>query len=299
MKLDFRHLEVLVAVDETGSLTAAAKRLRTSQPHLSRQLRLIEEHLGHPVFHRGIDGMRATASGLEVLARARRALDVVDDFTVRLPVETPLRILHSRIVASPFLVALRREHPQLCPELEFADHHEAHRRLRSGTAEVYLGIRLPHATWPPAGELVVQRVVADTMSVLLPASHRLAGRAEIRLADLAGEDWITTPMADARDMALGECRGVGGFEPRLRHVVQDSAQLTALVHDELGVTLASSTWAPPDGVIRRPYAGAGAAHWVVITAPGRVAPEVAVTITEVVRSRYEELRVRAVSGTAP
>lgn len=55
--MELRHLRYFVAVAEEGSLTvAAARRLHTSQPSLSRQLRDLEEEVGAELFLRGSRG---------------------------------------------------------------------------------------------------------------------------------------------------------------------------------------------------------------------------------------------------
>lgn len=69
--MDFRQLRTLVQVAETGSLTRAAERLNTVQPTLSRQMRLLEEELGVPLFKRLGYGMKPTEAGERLLSHAR------------------------------------------------------------------------------------------------------------------------------------------------------------------------------------------------------------------------------------
>ncbi len=289
MRLEYRHLEVLVAIDDAGSLSAAAKVLNTNQPHVSRQLRRIEEHLGLPVFRRAADGVSPTSAGMQVLTRARRALSAAGDFDKDPDQPAVLRILHSRIIASSFLRQIQIEHPGIRPELAVASAEEAFPKLQGGAADVYLGMQLPHSTWPSTTGLVVQRIVGDTLMLLLPSSHPLADRPVLDLADLSGDDWITTAMPDAQEMAIGECRTVGGFEPRLRLQVHDSAHMKALLRDGFGVTFASSAWAPDEGMVLRPYAGAASSHWTVVSAPGRTPPAVVATLAELLRERFAAL----------
>src|SRR4051812_18113624 len=71
MNLELRHLKVVCAIAETGSVTKAASLLGLAQPALTAQLQRIERTLGGPLFERDRRGARPTALGELVLARAR------------------------------------------------------------------------------------------------------------------------------------------------------------------------------------------------------------------------------------
>jgi len=75
MNLEVRHLELVAAVAEDGSLTKAGERLHLSQSALSHQLLDLERRLGSRLFHRVSKRMRLTAAGERVLSSARRVLD--------------------------------------------------------------------------------------------------------------------------------------------------------------------------------------------------------------------------------
>src|SRR6266508_3873973 len=79
MELEVRHLRVICAIAETGSLTRAAAALRLTQPGLSAQLRRIETMLGGPLFHRHQSGVDPTPFGELVLTRARALLPGIDE----------------------------------------------------------------------------------------------------------------------------------------------------------------------------------------------------------------------------
>ena len=67
--MKFQQLRYLVAVSENGlNITAAARQLHTSQPGVSRQLKLLEEELGFQLFEReGRALTRTTAAGEEII----------------------------------------------------------------------------------------------------------------------------------------------------------------------------------------------------------------------------------------
>jgi len=79
MKL--HQLRYLVAVVDNGlNITAAARALHTSQPGVSKQIKLFEEELGFEVFEReGRTLTRITPEGRRVVERAQRILDEVEN----------------------------------------------------------------------------------------------------------------------------------------------------------------------------------------------------------------------------
>jgi LysR family transcriptional regulator for metE and metH len=75
MKLDTRHLKLIVAVTEEKSVTRAGEKLHLTQSALSHQLREIEEKLGVPLFLRMNKKMILTQAGERLLQTARQVLD--------------------------------------------------------------------------------------------------------------------------------------------------------------------------------------------------------------------------------
>lgn len=81
--LDWSLVEVFLAVAETGSLSAAARELGTSQPTLGRQIKMIEAQLGAELFHRQPRGFALTQTGSELVAPARAMRDAVRQIALR------------------------------------------------------------------------------------------------------------------------------------------------------------------------------------------------------------------------
>src|SRR4029077_18706541 len=74
--MELRHLRYFIAVAETGSLTEAAeRRLHTSQPSLSRQIRDLEYEVGAELLSRCVHGVELTAAGKAFAEHARLALN--------------------------------------------------------------------------------------------------------------------------------------------------------------------------------------------------------------------------------
>jgi LysR family transcriptional regulator for metE and metH len=74
MILNLRHLEMVQAIHQEGTLTGAARRLFLSQPALTRQLAKLESRIGTALFRRHPKGMDLTREGRRLLESAERVL---------------------------------------------------------------------------------------------------------------------------------------------------------------------------------------------------------------------------------
>src|SRR5260370_11569259 len=78
LRMELRHLRYFVAVAEAGSLTvAAARKLHTSQPSLSRQIRDLESELGAQLLTRRARGIELTPAGRAFVVSAPPLLSSV------------------------------------------------------------------------------------------------------------------------------------------------------------------------------------------------------------------------------
>lgn len=82
MKPTLRQMEYLVAIAESGTISAAAKKTFVSQPSLSAQVKDMEAHLGAALLERGRHGAILTPIGEEIVARARLVLRDVEEMKV-------------------------------------------------------------------------------------------------------------------------------------------------------------------------------------------------------------------------
>ncbi|PMP74137.1 MAG: LysR family transcriptional regulator, partial [Chloroflexus aggregans] len=73
------HLQTFLAVVETGSFSAAAKRLHMSQPAVSQQIRTLEEQMGGVrLFRRSGQQMVLTLAGEQLLSNARELVAMAE-----------------------------------------------------------------------------------------------------------------------------------------------------------------------------------------------------------------------------
>lgn len=76
--MSLRQIRYFIAVAQAGSFTAAARRLRVSQPAMTLQVRQLEERLGSPLLTRHPRGVELTEAGRSYLEHAASAMDALD-----------------------------------------------------------------------------------------------------------------------------------------------------------------------------------------------------------------------------
>lgn len=128
--LDWSLIRAFLAVAETGSLSAAARTLGSSQPTVGRQVREVETALGVELFQRHAKGLSLTETGAAMLPAAKRMRDSVGEIALiaagqdMRPTGT-VRITASVIVAHfvlpQILARLRRDEPGIEIELVATD----------------------------------------------------------------------------------------------------------------------------------------------------------------------------------
>src|SRR5712675_2832504 len=194
--MELRHLRYFVAVAEAGSLTvAAARKLHTSQPSLSRQIRDLEREVGAQLLSRSARGIALTPSGRAFLEHARSALSQVDAAA-----EAARRVVHPAkpCFAMGFLTgheltwmpeALQILRDEL-PNIDVMISSQYSPRLASALSKgsVDAGFLRRERGLP---ELAYRVLVKEPLVVVLRSDHRLAAQKAISPGDLAGETFVS------------------------------------------------------------------------------------------------------------
>jgi LysR family hca operon transcriptional activator len=198
--MELRHLRYFIAVAEEGSLLhAAERRLHTTQPSLSRQIRDLELELGVKLLERKARGIELTAAGRVFLDHARLALMQIEvACEAARNTERPhkpgfgLGFLPGQEVIwlSGALRILREEASDVDVTITTKSSPELANALMQGEIDVAL-LRREART---AG-LDFKFLVKEPLVVILPASHRLARHKTVRPEDICREDFISTARA--------------------------------------------------------------------------------------------------------
>ncbi|GHG41711.1 LysR family transcriptional regulator [Streptomyces zaomyceticus] len=263
MDLELRHLRILLAISEAGSLTRAAAALFLSQPAMTTQLRRIEASFGQPLFERSACGVAPTRAGELVLAHARTAVASADRIrSYRLsPVDgaEPVTVGGS---SGPILSHLTLHLPAAVTNpvtfVQFSSTGAAMSGVEDRSVDAGCMVDLDgFGVTPPEG-VVVDVIGLEPVVVILPAGHPRARQDRVDLADLADETWLLPPHDLGCDDygALADACAPAGFAPRMSpHRIGDLSILCDLVAQGVGVALAQGSARAREGVAMRRLTG--------------------------------------------
>jgi DNA-binding transcriptional LysR family regulator len=303
MNLELRHLKVVCAIAETGSVTKAASQLGLAQPALTAQLQRIERTLGGPLFERDRRGARPTALGELVLARARvllPAMKGLQDEAARLAGATSSETMtRYRIgaVGGPILGGMVHRLSEAQPDAQITTHasyyvEELATMLLAGKLD-YVQVGVCGDSMPSAEYgLVWQTIAVDGVCVLMPADHPAAKGLEVDLAELADEQWV----GGTGDGCFADCFAAAcarsGFTPR-RVLETDIRGCVDMVESGLAVGLCQPTFRPPTGLAHRPLRSAPL-RWRSLLGwhPDSPAADNAMKLVEMAQDAYEEVVAR-------
>jgi DNA-binding transcriptional LysR family regulator len=222
-RLRLRHLELLVALADAGTMRAAASRLHLSQPALSKMLGEVEAGFGARLFERSPQGLAANALGAAAVYRARvifgelaRGQEEVD--ALRTGASGVLRLGTLSVTASvPRAIAqLRLQHRGARVHVQEGRVRDMIQRLLDGELDCVFGAVTPELLTSELLPLLRPEVLlADELCVLCAQGHPRARKRRLSWADLQTSDWVAPPKDTLVRQALMTAFLNGGLEPPL------------------------------------------------------------------------------------
>ncbi|TDC87809.1 LysR family transcriptional regulator [Saccharopolyspora aridisoli] len=240
------HLRTLQECVRTGSFAEAGRMLGYTASAVSQQMVLLERAIGAPLFERSARSARSTALALRLADRSRDALGALDSLEreVRAMVvgeEGGLRLAsfataNSRVLPD-VLAAVISQRPNAEVQLDEGEPDEVVDGVLDGVLDAALVFEydLDPRQWPI--ELCAEELLAEPLRVVLPSSHRLAGRSRVELPDLARDNWICTRQDTAGARSLVRLAAAAGFAPRITFRSNDYSVIRDLVRRDLGVAI--------------------------------------------------------------
>jgi DNA-binding transcriptional LysR family regulator len=242
-RFDLRQVRAFLSVADELHFRRAAERLAMTQPALSRTIRDLEEAIGVALFERSTRKVRLTAAGEAFAAECRLALShlqlaanaargAAEGRSGRLRVAYMDFAINGRL--PQILQAFRAASPGVSVDLEYLPTAAQHMALLEGRVDI--GFMIGRFE---AHRIANLHVDDDLYVALLPEGHRLAGRATLKLTDLAREPFVVgarETFGSFRTLLFDLCHRAGFF-PNLVQEASDSSGIFGLVAAGAGITV--------------------------------------------------------------
>jgi len=252
--LESRHLQTVAAVAETGSLTAAAKRLHLTLSAVSHQLRELESLFGVSLFDRKARPIKTTPAGERLLQCAQQILPLLTQAeadVLALAGQQPSERLflalecHSCIEwLLPALDELRLARPDLDVDLRLGPRFDPIPALLGREVDAVLS-----TDRTPDPEVHHSALFRYEIVLLMSLDHALAGRAFVEPSDLEKEPFVTYPVELTRLDFYTRFLRPAGVEPQVARTAELTSVLVQLVRSRRGLA-ALPRWAVADELSR-------------------------------------------------
>jgi LysR family transcriptional regulator for metE and metH len=239
--LERRHLALVKAVAEEGSVTRAALRLHASQSALSHQLRDAEDRLGTRLFDRIGKRMVLTAAGSRLLRSARTILDELEgaEQEIRRGLEKARGLVRLTTQCNTVyhwlpsrLRLLHRRHPEVDVQVVAGVTDDPVPALLAGDLDLAIVFR---AARDP--RIALRPLFRDEVAVMMPPGHRLARRSFVAAPDLGPEHLFVYSMPRESNMVFRDVLIPAGVSPaRVTHI-QLTEAIVEMVKAGLGVAV--------------------------------------------------------------
>lgn len=242
-ELKLRQLTYFIAVAEELSFRRAAERLFITQPPLSRQIKILEDALGTPLFERDRQGVRLTEAGHGFLADARSLLRESEQVMVRFKpkpagAKLVLTLGITTVIDVGLFAGVDVEFEKICPGVRVIVKPQisAHsiRDLNQGTIDVAV-IGLPSR----ADGLVVEHLCDDPLVACIASNHPSAKKRRVSILDLQHDNlfWFDRKLNPAYYDYCQQVFKRVGFNPRRIPEPVDHHVLLGLIAVGQGIAL--------------------------------------------------------------
>ena len=241
--MELRQLRYLVALAEELNFTRAAANEHVAQPALSQQIRRLEDEVGLALVERTTRHVALTDAGALLVVRARRVLAELES------AETELEGLRGTHTGHVTIGAMHTMGP-IDLSLPLALFHDRHPNVgltvrEHASEEMAEMLRVDELDLAflsvtervEAHGLGLHQLVSEELVVLLPPSHALSRRRQVRMAELTDEQFISfREGARLRELLVAAGR-YAGFDPRVTLESNESRRIRRLVSRGLGVAI--------------------------------------------------------------
>ncbi|HKY02373.1 MAG TPA: LysR family transcriptional regulator [Burkholderiales bacterium] len=236
--LELRHLRMLIALAETGSVSRAAQRVYLTQSAVSHQLRALGERYGLPLIKRQGQSVALTEAGARLVALGKEvyaAVQTAERDLVRLA-KQPAGTLRIALECHtcfdwlmPVMDGFRIEWPEVDLDLVSGFHSDPLQLLQQNRADVVIVSETPRRRG-----VVYQPLFRFEILAVMAPDHPLQRKKFLRAEDFTGQTLITYPVPEERIDLLRHVLKPAGIKTK-RRTTELTVAILQLVASRRGV----------------------------------------------------------------
>ncbi len=245
MKLQQLRFLVAVAKNELN-ISAAAEALYTSQPGVSKQIKLLEDELGVQIFTRsGKTLTSVTPVGVKVIERAQKMLDeaanikrLTADYRAHDRGDFSIATTHTqaRYVLPPLLHAFRQQYPQVALHIYQGSPAQIADLLSSGKADIAIATEAPELF----DDMILLPCYQWNRCALVPKSHPLAQQVPVTLENLAQYPLVSYVFAWEQESPIMRAFNAANLTPNVSFSATEADIIKTYVRLGMGVGIVAA-----------------------------------------------------------
>ena len=239
--MDFQQLKYFQTLADVENFTRASVKLDLSQPALSRSISRLEDEVGVPLFERKSHGVELNRYGKIFLKHANQALveinaakQEINDLTN--PLNGTISLAFVQTLGSSFVPELISAFRKEVPSLKFQLYQDTTSKIleQLASTEIDIGFCSPQE---PIESFSSIPIVRDELFLIVPNNHRLAGRKEIDLIEVANDPFVLFKSETGIHDVIEEICLKAGFHPKKSFEGLEERSVAGLVGAKFGVAL--------------------------------------------------------------
>lgn len=190
--MTIRHLKIYIAVCETGTLTAAGKKLYIAQPAISLAISELETHYGVHFFDRISNRLHITNAGTQFLQYAQHIISLFDEMeynTINSDNHGVLRIGSSITIGnyflSDFILAFKKLHPHISVNVAIRNSKDIESAVLDNQIDIGLIEGPIHSNY-----LTTNEFMQDSLQFICSPSHSFANQINVPITNLNHQDFL-------------------------------------------------------------------------------------------------------------
>ncbi|PJN90712.1 LysR family transcriptional regulator [Bacillus sp. mrc49] len=239
--MDFQQLKYFQTLADVKNFSRASVTLDLSQPALSRSISRLEQEIGVPLFERKSHGVELNKYGKIFLQHTNQALLEIHAATQEIndlnnPLNGTVSLAFIQTLGSSFVPELISDFRQEAPKLTFQLYQHTTSEIldRLASTEIDIGFCSPQG---PLEKVSSLPIVKDELFLIVPHDHRLAGRKEVDLSEVANDPFVLfKPETAIRDVIEEICHKAG-FHPKKAFEGLEERTVAGLVGAKFGVAI--------------------------------------------------------------